>query len=162
MKKSKPLIESRLILGAQPPDDIAQAIRESENLAPDAVISPCVFEVQVCGQTRYCCWSGGRMMPGEDGNPEPEFTPMGHVAFAALLSLPFLSKKKIIIQQIVKGRTPIRDKVINAFLASRGTKAPICFVGDLAGELDGEMFKSVNMAGFVELSECIERNKGNA
>lgn len=157
--KTKPIIESRLIIGATPPEEFARAVRAAQGIPADTQINPCVFEVTVAGQTRYCCWSGGRLVQGEDGEPQPEFTVPGRAALEALLALPFIdARAKVIVQEVKLGPTPVQEKVIASFLASSGSRAPICFVGDLAKELDGQMATSMNMQGFVPLAECIERH----
>lgn len=155
--KTKQLIVSRLILVATPSERTAYELRESQGLPPDAVVNPCVFEVKVAGNYRYCCWAGGDLVEGKDGELEPVLTKVGLAAYEALTRLPFLSTRKLIFQQVKRGPTPIQQKIVETFLMSSGSRAAICFVGDLAKELDGEMFKSMNMKGLVSLEECVAR-----
>jgi hypothetical protein len=136
-------IVSRPIIGAH----YSETARRLRALDGDAAGAVCVFEVTASrgGKTRrvLCCWSGGRM------KPDPEFTPLGLAAFEALMELPtcmddYPAIKPIpVIRQLIVGRTPLRDKVIDAVLEAP-PGARLCFMGDLTGELRGKMSPAFN------------------
>lgn len=115
-------------------------------------ISLSVFEALVDSQPRYCCWSGGKIQATDSPIPVA-FTPTGLAAFNALNKLPFFTGKIAFIE-LRMGRTPIREKVLRAF-RNFPPEVMLCFFGDLAKELDGQMHQSMNVVGFVEVKDCV-------
>jgi hypothetical protein len=100
----------------------------------------CVFEVTVDGdKVVYCCWSGGDITP--DG--EVLMSPIGEAAAEALANLPMGSNESLTICQLKIGPTPLQDKIL-ANLRAAKPGAKLCFLGDLAGELDGKMSPAFN------------------
>jgi hypothetical protein len=134
-----PDIKSTLIIGAKPSDKTLLKAQKALGLAPDQSMEFMVFEVEYDHDTYYCCWSGGYLEKGE-----PYMTPIGQAAFEALADLPMGVQKKVIIQELRLGETPLEDKIKFAL-----TRAPvgskICFFGDMAGELDGHMSPIFNL-----------------
>jgi hypothetical protein len=133
-----PDIKSTLIIGAKPSDKTLLKAQKALGLAPDQAMEFMVFEVEYDHDTYYCCWSGGYMENGE-----PFMTPAGQAAFEALANLPF-GQKRLIIQELKLGETPLQDKIkMTLTRANAGDK--ICFFGDMAGELDGHMSPAFNL-----------------
>jgi hypothetical protein len=143
---SDAMIVSRLIIGARCSEATARALGPPPE---GAVHSFCVFQTTASRGDRVrrvlCCWSGGRIAA------DPEFTPVGLAAFEALMRLPSCMDDHPavppipVIQQLIVGRTPLRDKIIDAVLEAP-PGARLCFLGDLAGELDGLMSPAFNFA----------------
>jgi hypothetical protein len=152
---------SKIIIGASPTPDTEQQLRIEQGWASDIDVSMTVFEVEVDGNIRYCCWSGGALIPDPagSGHPVPHLTPAGQGACEALLRLPYLYGPDgeflhtLVFHGIAVGKTPLRDKVISAFRMSADVNAVICFVGDLAKELDGKMGVTFNVCGAVPIGE---------
>lgn len=133
-------IQSRIIIGARASVKTELALRKATGQKGE--IGFCVFETHVGRKRIYCCWSGGTLNH-ETG--EPSLTPTGIGAMEALCSLPF--KKSILIFAEVKiGKTPLQDK-IKQIILDAPDDAFICFVGDLAKELDGKMGPAFNPTG---------------
>lgn len=147
-------IISSLIVGPKCSPSTESMIRGlNPGKGDDADIGFTVFKTTVTdpesGSQRsiFCCWSGGRITPDK----QPELTPVGHGAVEALVSM--LPKfEGLIFAELRMGKTPLQDKVIARILdAPPDTR--ICFVGDLAGELDGQMSLAFNITGEpIELS----------
>lgn len=154
-------IASKIILGAQPTPKTEQALRISGGFPPDTELTMQVFEVEVDNTVRYCCWAGGELLPDPAGvkGIMPHLTPAGQGACEALMRLPYLydddgrSRYTLVFHGVRLGKTPLRDKVISAFRMSADVNAVICFVGDLAKELDGQVAKTMNFHGFVDIGE---------
>jgi hypothetical protein len=154
-------MQSKFILGASPHPQTEQLLRISQGLAPDTELIMMVFEVEIDHTTRYCCWSGGKMLadPAGIGGVMPHLTPIGEAACEALLRLPYLYGADgeflytIVFHEVVMGKTPIRDKVMAGFRRTADVNAVICFVGDLAGELDGVVGKTMNINGVIEVGK---------
>lgn len=145
---SDAMIVSRLILGAPVnPELVAKLPRRGRD---QGALTFCVFETTASRGDRaarvLCCWSGGRLDPKEG----PLFTPTGACAFDALLRLPLCMGEHPavepfpIIREIRLGKTPLRDKVIDAVLEAP-PGARLCFLGDLAVDLDGKMSPAFNV-----------------
>lgn len=147
-------IVSSLIIGPKCSPATEAIIR---GLAPekskDSEIGFTVFKTTVTdtesGVTRsiLCCWSGGRVTPDK----QPELTAVGHGAVEALVRIP-PTFDGLIFAELRMGQTPLQQKVIDRILnAPPNTR--ICFVGDLSGELDGQMSLAFNITGEpIELS----------
>jgi hypothetical protein len=167
-KHRTPTLRSKIILGASPHPDTEQRLRIQGGYPPDAILSMHVFEVEIDNTIRYCCWSGGTLIADPAGfnvasggppRAAPHLTLAGQAACEALLRLPYLYDRDgrfkcvLVFHGIARGKTPLRDKVMTAFRMSADVKAVICFVGDLAGELDGHMGKTFNLDGVVSINE---------
>jgi hypothetical protein len=154
-------LRSKLIIGASPTPETEQQLRIAQGWAPDLDVTMTVFEVEVDNTIRYCCWSGGELIPDPDGSghPVPHLTPAGVGACEALLRLPYLYGPDgeflhtLVFHGIAVGKTPLRDKVISAFRMTADVNAVICFVGDLAKELDGKMGVTFNVCDAVPIGE---------
>lgn len=86
---------------------------------------------------------------------EPRITPVGQAALEALATLPFADPQgALVMKELRMGVTPLREKVLKTFRQTADTRELICFIGDMAGELDGHMPKAFNMDGKVDLVEC--------
>lgn len=155
-------MKSKLIVGATPTPATERALRLASRV-PDTVdqVSMSVFEVEVDGMVRYCCWSGGDLIAdpaGIDG-PMPSLTLAGEGACEALLRLPYLYDDNgnfattLVFHGLKLGATPLARKVQAAFRMTADTFAVICFVGDLAKELDGHMGPAFNVQGAIEIED---------
>lgn len=135
-----PRLVSRLILGATAsPETLAEIRAHKPHLRAAEKINFSVFESTVDGKVVYCCWSGGYIKDNH-----PHLTDVGRGAIEALLSMPLGQNETIAFQELKLGPTPLREKVINCLLkVAPATK--VCFVGDLAGELDGHMSLAFNI-----------------
>jgi hypothetical protein len=152
------MIVSRLIVGARCDP------RHERTLVPDpdgVVPAFCVFEVTASRGPRarrvLACWSGGALDRSKvkDRTFIKElsgiwFSPVGLGAFQAMMRLPACMDDYPaitplpVIRELRVGKTPLREKVIDAVLeAPPGGR--LCFLGDLAGELDGQMALAFNM-----------------
>jgi hypothetical protein len=150
-----------MIIGASPTPETEQQLRSEQGYPPDAEVTMSVFEVEIDNTIRYCCWSGGALIPDPDGSghPVPHLTPAGVGACEALLRLPYLYGPDgeflhtLVFHGIAVGKTPLRDKVISAFRMTADVNAVICFVGDLAKELNGKMGVTFNVCDAVPIGE---------
>ena len=154
-------ISSKIIIGATPTPATEQELRTSFGAKPDAVVSMSVFEVRVDGRTRYCCWAGGKLLADQSGsgNVAPHLTLAGKGACEALMRLPYLYDQDgaflytLVFHGVALGKTPLQRKIIAAFRMSADVNAVICFVGDLAVELDGHMSLAFNLNGAVDIAD---------
>ena len=96
------------------------------------------FEVECDGVTYYCCLSGGKIVDGL-----PVLTLVGRAAAEALASIA-PKGTHLLIQELKLGKTPIQEKMANAFRRA-GANGFVCFIGDMAHELDGHAFKALNV-----------------
>jgi len=146
------MIVSRWIFGAAcDAAHMAQLRAASPGMAADTKVSMSVMETTASRGTRsrrvLCCWAGGDVT--DDG--EIMVSLVGRAAVNALMRLPACmddqpaEKGRLVFRQLRIGRTPLRDKVIDAVLeAQPGDR--LCFIGDLAKELDGKMGPTFNIA----------------
>jgi hypothetical protein len=142
------MIVSRLIINVPCNPELVRKLPQRGRRKGSPVF--CVFETTASRGDRaarvLCCWSGGRV----DTEKGPVFTPIGACAFDALMRLPLCMGEHPaldvvpVIREIRMGRTPLRDKVIDAILEAP-PGARLCFLGDLAGELDGQMNLAFNI-----------------
>jgi hypothetical protein len=154
-------LTSKFIMGASPHPQTEQLLRISSGIAPGTELSMMVFEVEIDHTIRYCCWSGGKMIPPPSGQGAtlPHLTPAGQAACEALLRLPHLYGPDgeflyaLVFHEVRMGKTPILDKVMAGFRRTADVNAVICFVGDLAGELDGQVSKTMNISGAIEVGK---------
>lgn len=174
MNTSTHPLRSKIIIGATPSPETAALLRTLSSSADDVQINLCVFEVEVDGAVRYCCWAGGTVTAPvvKKGRPTPRIiaidrnsallpslTPVGQAAVEALVNLPCLQNERglhatLVFQEIAIGKTPLRDKVLASFRMSADARAIIAFVGDLHGALDGHMSPAFNLVGAIDVSAC--------
>lgn len=145
------MIVSRWIFGATCDDAHLAKIREANPDMPrDVQVSLSVMETTASRGSRsrrvLCCWAGGDI--ADDG--QVLITVIGQAAVDALMRLPacmddgLAEKGRLVFRQVKLGKTPLRDKVIDAVLdAAPGDR--LCFIGDLARELDGKMGPAFNI-----------------
>jgi hypothetical protein len=141
-------IVSRLILGASASPETEALVRiDKPQLGQFEQINYSLFETTVGTKVVYCCWSGGYIKDNE-----PHLTIVGRGAFEALISMPLGQNELVVFQELKLGRTPLRQKIINC-LQKVPPATKVCFVGDLAGELDGHMSIAFNPTGLPILIE---------
>lgn len=159
-------IEARLIIGVTCDPMTEMAVRAIQKVSEQQAtqISFHVFQVKVNGVTRYCCFAGGqrsgpppeggdfRQLTSDTAEGWPLLTLIGQAALEALANVPVPSDS-LVFAEIRKGKTPIRTKMIEIF--KRSGNAKVCFFGDLAGELDGLMSKSINLQGMIDVKELL-------
>lgn len=156
----KTLIQSKIILNTRCDPDTEAALRVQMGAAVEAVdsINACVFEVTVNRRIRYCCWSGGTLVLPAGGTPHdaiPHMTLAGQGAVESLMNLPFRPDgAALVFAELKMGKIPLQKKIIDVF-AGTPADAFICFIGDLAGELDGKMARAFNLKGGVEVNDCV-------
>lgn len=135
-------ILSHLIIGPRASEETEAAIRKNQKVFQE--IGFCVFKTYVGHKWVYCCWAGGKLEM-RDAKASPLVSLIGQGAIEALSNLPG-EASALIFAEIRLGKTPIQDKVKQAILdAPDGAR--ICFIGDLAGELDGKMSLAFNITG---------------
>lgn len=150
-------IISRMILGAACDPELVEPLRRANRLPKDAQINFSLFETTVSRGDRsrrvLCCWAGGKLdKDGWQNLGNVSLTLAGRAAIDALARLPScmddhpVDKGRLVIRGLALGKTPLRDKVIDAILEA-GPGDRLCFVGDLAGELDGKMAITFNPSG---------------
>jgi hypothetical protein len=150
-------IVSRMILGAQFHPDLVKQLRGATGVDEDVQVNMNVFETTVSRgeHTRrvLCCWAGGKVdNEGWQKLGSVSLTLAGRAAIDALARLPacmddrLADKGRMVVRGLSIGKTPLREKVINAVLAAEPGDR-IAFVGDLAGELDGKMSVTFNLSG---------------
>lgn len=133
-------IQSRYIFGATCSEDTAKALRKNKQARNADILQFMVMQTSVGHKTHYVCMSGGRIKDGK-----PELTLVGQGALEALTALPFKGSV-LIFAECKLGPTPLQDKIKQVILDAPAN-ALICFVGDLAKELDGHMTPAFNMTG---------------
>jgi len=138
---------TKLIEGTKPEAQTMLEIQQQMGIPPDRSLNLMVFETSFKDKKVYTCWSGGEIRDGE-----PRLTLIGRAALEALLNLPLGSNDKLIFQELKLGTTPIKEKVRAAIMkAEHG--ATMCFIGDMQGELDGQMHKAFNLSpGTIKVS----------
>lgn len=162
MAKLKEPISSRNIMGGRCTPKTENTLRATiPGMSSQTEVNLMVFEVQIDKQVRYCCWSGGTMHDDQFQNvTEPRVTPVGQAALEALAGLPFADPQgALVMNELRIGATPLREKVLKAFRRTADTRELICFIGDIAGELDGHMHKAFNMNGSVNWVDCVGLKK---
>lgn len=141
-----PTIKSKLITGVIGNEVRNQKFRNELGLSYGQQIAYMVMETKVDGSVYYCCWSGGAV-EGED----VRLTEVGRAALEVLMALPAGDTESLHMQQLKLGKTPLKKKVIQ-MLKEKPKGAKVCFVGDMAGELDGHMHEAFNVIGSKVLS----------
>lgn len=141
-----PAIKSKLITGVIGNEVRNQKFRNQIGLSYGQKLVYMVFETKVDGTVYYCCWSGGVI---EDG--EPKVTEIGQAALEVLMALPVGNDHALYFQHLRVGVTPLRKKVIR-MLKEKPPLSKVCFIGDMAGELDGKLPEAFNVIGEKELN----------
>jgi hypothetical protein len=161
MAVAKPPIVSKMILGVRcTPHSEAKLRAAMPNILAKTEINLSIFEVHIDKQVRYCCWSGGTLRDDVGQLAEPRMTVTGQAAAEALMNLPFADPQgAVVMKELLIGKTTIREKVLSVFRQTADTREVICFVGDLAGELDDHMFKAFNVVGSVNIIDCVGLKK---
>jgi hypothetical protein len=132
-------LTTRLILGVTISAETAARVRALSKRGTDAgAMNFCVFQCTIGRKVVYCCWSGGRFAP-----TGPLLTTIGAASLEALENLA-LPAGDLIMQEVRLGPTPLQVKVIETLLAAP-PGARVCFLGDLEGELDGQMGRAFNL-----------------
>lgn len=159
-QQDQPELVTHMILDARPTPETERALRQQFKV-PARVehMTLCVFEVRLDGFAHYCCWAGGEVPRSGPNEGKPMLTLIGQAAAEALALLPFHRREAgdplgvMVIQEVRLGATPLREKVVATLRATRGK--PVCFVGDLAHELDGLMGPAFNLTGHpLRAAEC--------
>jgi hypothetical protein len=113
---------------------------------PNAEIRPVLMKVRFNNKTFYCCMAGGKV---DAYGSDASLTVIGKFTLQALIELP-VKQTPIVLQEIKIGTVSLKQKVIRVFRQyPSGTK--ICFIGDIAGELDGILIKIFNIDGVTQL-----------
>ena len=149
------MIVSRMIFGAECDPALQAALRQAGGLDEQTEINLCVFQTTVARGGRsarvLCCWAGGELdKDGWSNLDDIEVSLVGRAAISALMRLPACmddrpaDQGRLVMRGLKLGPTPLRDKVIDAVLeAQPGDR--LCFLGDLAGELNGQMGSTFNI-----------------
>jgi hypothetical protein len=140
-------INAKLIIGSKASDETEQEIRKFHPTEPDQAMGFSVFEIEHKGRIFYCCWSGGKMTA--EG---PMFTLIGLAAFEQLQNLPMGNNGRLVIQEMKLGKTPLKEKII-ALLEGTPEHSKICLLGDIEGELKGQLAIVLNPVGVIELDD---------
>lgn len=142
-----PTIKSTLICGSKPEAETLKLIQSEMGQPANASMQFMVYQVEYDRKKYYCCWSGGEIKNGE-----PHMTLIGRAAIEALINLPLGSNAAMIVQELAVGPTPLRNK-IKAALKRAPANAKICFLGDMQGELDGQMHAAFNVQpGHIDIA----------
>jgi hypothetical protein len=138
-------IKSKVIIN--PPIDELDNRRLAKEIGyPHAKLKPALYKVTFEHKTFYCCMAGGEVdANGEDAS----LTDIGRFTLNALCRLPE-KDSLIVLQEIKRGTVPLKEKVARTF-RTYPSGAKICFVGDIAGALDGVLFDILNVNGTTEL-----------
>lgn len=140
-----PAIKSKLISGVVGNEVRNQKFRNQIGLLYSQQLAYMVFETKIDGVAYYCCWSGGVIEGGE-----PKLTEVGRAALEVLVALPIGNDDTLYFQELKIGATPLKKKVI-CMLREKPPLSKVCFVGDMAGELDGKLAEAFNLSGVKEL-----------
>lgn len=144
-------ILSHLIIGPRANPETEAAIQKQQRT--DQEPGFCVFKTYVGHKWVYCCWAGGKLERNGD-KCSPLVTLIGQGATEALENLPGQGSA-LIFAEVRLGKTPLQDKVKQVILdAPDGAR--ICFIGDLAGELDGKMSLAFNITGHPIMLEDLK------
>jgi hypothetical protein len=138
-------IKSKLISGVSASEITNRRFQKQAGIAPGTKIAYMVLKVKLDSKTYYCCLSGGKLDSGE-----VLLTDVGRAALETLLGLPVGNDEDIVFQEVEIGETPLDIKV-KATLRKLRSGSKVCFVGDMAGELDGKLFNVFNVSGSTEV-----------
>jgi len=111
-------------------------------------VAAIVLKVTFDHKTFYCCMSGGEM---NEDKSDFSLTRVGKMTMDALLKLETEKKNPtIVFQEIGIGSIPL-DQKVKRVLRKLPSGSKVCFVGDMAGELDGVLFNVFNVDGSTAL-----------
>lgn len=140
-------INAKLIIGSKISMETELEIKECFPTEPGQAMGFSVFEIEYKGRIFYCSWSGGQLAP-----QGLMMTLIGRAAYEQLKNLPMGNSGPIVVQEMKLGKTPLKDKII-ALLEATPEHSKICFLGDIEGDLNGQMGKVFNPVGVIELPE---------
>ena len=120
-------------------------IKKDNDLPMGVKLRYMVFKTFIDDKPIFCCMSGGKMINGQ-----PHLTSVGEATLAALCNITSSSKEVIICQEVNIGKTPLKIKVKKA-LKKVPRNSVICFVGDMAKELDGVLLPILNVKGTISV-----------
>lgn len=120
-------------------------IKKDNDLPMGVKLRYMVFKTFIDDKPIFCCMSGGKMINGQ-----PHLTSVGEATLAALCNITSSSKEVIIFQEVNIGKTPLKIKVKKA-LKKVPRNSVICFVGDMAKELDGVLLPILNVKGTISV-----------
>lgn len=140
-----PSIKSKLITDVIGNEVRNQKFRKEIGISYGCKISYMVMETKIDDRVYYCCWSGGSIENGD-----AKLTEVGQAALETLVALPIGKNDTLFFQEIKLSKTALKKKIIN-MLSTKPRNSKVCFVGDLAGELDGHMVEAFNLDGSKDL-----------
>jgi hypothetical protein len=140
-------INAKLIIGSTISIETELEIKESFPTEPGQAMGFFVFEIEYKGRIFYCSWSGGELRP--EGIA---MTLVGRAAYESLKNLPMGNNGAIVVQEMKLGKTPLKDKII-ALLEETPEYSKICFLGDLEGELSGQINNVFTPVGMIDLDD---------
>ncbi len=120
-------------------------IKKDNDLPMGVKLRYMVFKTFIDDKPIFCCMSGGKMINGQ-----PHLTSVGEATLAVLCNITSSSKEVIIFQEVNIGKTPLKIKVKKA-LKKVPRNSVICFVGDMAKELDGVLLPILNVKGTISV-----------
>ena len=120
-------------------------IKKDNDLPMGVKLRYMVFKTFIDDKPIFCCMSGGKMINGQ-----PHLTSVGEATWAVLCNSTSSSKEVIIFQEVNIGKTPLKIKVKKA-LKKVPRNSVICFVGDMAKELDGVLLPILNVKGTISV-----------
>lgn len=138
-------LKSKLILVASASDVTDARLKKAVGLSLNQRVGYPVFQSTLGRKTLYCCCSGGELREGQ-----VYLTAIGQAAVEALLKLPMGYNDPLYMQELRIGRTPLRKKV-KRVIESTPAESKICFFGDMADELDGEILRALNLVGSIRI-----------
>ena len=135
-------IRSKLIDDAIVNELDNRRITKELGCSPATKICAVLLKVSFERKTFYCCMAGGEV---DAVKGDFSLTHIGRMTLDALMNLP-VKNEQIVFQEVKIGTIPLRQKITRVFRRfPSGTK--ICFIGDMAGELDGVLFNVFNVEG---------------
>lgn len=138
-------LKSKMITGVSASEITNRRITRDMGISPGTQIAYMLLKVKLENKNYYCCLSGGHIE-----NNETYFTEVGKAAFETLLHLPAGNDSDVVVQEIKIGQTPLEEKV-KTILRKLPSGSRVCFLGDMAGELDGVLFNVFNVSGSTEV-----------
>lgn len=135
-------IKSTLIDVKLTPED-NKKLTEELGIDNKKILKPLLLRVKFEHKTYYCCMSGGCI---DKENQDVLLTPVGRATLDALAV--FSNQKNpeflLVLQEIRLGKVSLEEKVKRS-LRAYPSNTSICFIGDMAGELDGILLDVFNL-----------------
>lgn len=129
-------IKSTLIAEADAGEKVNKMVLDSLNIQHEGHVQYMVMETQYNGKTVYVACAGGEI----DGD-QVTFTPVGLGAVYALCNLE--GEGDIWVKELGAGET-LQENILQQ-LAEVPEQAKVCFVGDVAGKLNGKLNSAFNL-----------------